>query len=1496
MKYLHILTFILLFSFKSYAQNNNTFSNNTEEFLPKMEELFKSITDRKHAKNYLEKLTEFWYSQYLDEDKKLHIINNCNILANKKARPQPDFETYLNTVRDFLSADISESSLNAWNGAFTDLLNRKRSPLRKINTFLKTTHNLLLHNTIYSTPSTKWKASNNNWELSYNNKDLIATFPDLKLTCFSKNDSIQIFNTSGTFNYTTNIWNGDKGKITWQRSGFSADSVYAEFDKYTVPFKNTEVEIDTVKFYNTIYFDHVLYGSLVHKVMNINSPEGSKYPQFISTEKHFKLDNIHPNLNYEGGFSQNGAKFLGAGTYKNPAKITIYRNDTLFLTAKSLFFALRKDQIMSNDTEVRFQLDTGFIYHPGLIFKFMVDENELHLIRNGEGLAISPYFNTFHNVSMDIELLKWNLNKKVIDLKMVSGAAENHGAFESLSYFRESFYNQLQGMDATHPLQGLKNCSRYYKGKPFTASDYAKMMGLPESQVRQQVIKLSFYGFIGYNINTDKIEIRQRLNDYLLFRLKKKDYDVIRFTSNTPGVVSNAQIDLRNYDLNINGVKSVAISDNQNVVFFPSNEKILLKRNRNFIFDGIINAGMLNLYGDGFKFNYDDFLIDMKNIDSLRMKVQTGGLDYFGHSKLTYVRNTIEKLSGQLKIDKPTNKSGTKYFSEYPILNISTESFVYFDRPEIQNGQYKKDKFYFKLQPFTLDSISKLTRKNFDFAGNFVSNIFPSFDENLTVQPDFSLGFTRTTPKEGYDIYNKQAKFISNIDLSNKGLRGNGTLQYITTTSKSENFLFLPQETTGQTYDFTVDKREEGTEYPDVNGRFNHVSYLPYQDKLISTSQEEAFTMFNNETQLSGSITISKLGAKGKGTFYMDNANLVSAAMTFGGHSVMADSSDFNLVGNTVQDVSFNTKNLISNIDFETRQGTFVSKAGGSLVNFTDNRYISYISEFSWNMDLNYIYMGASSSDGNRFVSTHRRQDSLEFRVPLARYDVENKIIYAQEVKNIEVADVNIILHNGLITIREDADMAPLDSVLIVMKDSTHNHTIKNSRVKIEGKYNYSGYGEYDYVNGNGKTYTIQFNDIGLNDDLRTVAKGKIPESDLFTLDKHFTFKGNTELNATEKHLTFDGGVQMLHQCSGGPQMYTYFNAKIDPENIKIPIGEEPVNYERKNIYRDFYLTKDSAHIYSTFLQYRKDYSDIPIISANGYLHFNEKNNAYEIASLAKINNPDTTGVFFQYSNSTCNVLAEGNLNMAIDLDQLKLKAAGTIINNPSKNNISLTTLLGVDFFFNDIATNQMVAAILSSKAPESELSDNTFQKRMAEWVGIKEAANITQKKKAAGQILELKKVLNHMLTFGNMDFRFDGKSHSYIADGTADLSLIRNYNINREVDVKAEIVRKRSGNSMDMFLRFDEETWFYFSYKSGMMQTLSSESSYNTTIQTLSADERKMKTSFGEKSFTFILSPVTKLNRFIKRFGLEPIKVSKKAAGQIITEKGNNPEEKQTK
>nr|WP_321410637.1 hypothetical protein [uncultured Carboxylicivirga sp.] len=1459
---------IFLFILLSISAQVTKFSDSPDLFLEELNEKFTNVANKKEAKEYMESFELFWNNPELDDSLKHLVIKTCNKLAVKRARPYPDYHSYLSTIMTFKTNEHDLTSFNVWHSAVDSLLATPRYALRHLISFLSISNDLISSNIIFSTPAVNWQCNTKDYRYFLEGDKLAIKIGETDLVCHSKNDSIIIFETKGIFYPLDKIWKGDKGRITWERSDFKPDMVYATFDNYQVEMDKPSFEVDSVLFYNKHYFDHALHGRVSHKVMTVTSPASTIYPKFITTKQRFTIEKIHPSIDYEGGFAQNGAKFLGAGTEDNPATITISRNDTVFMTAKSLYFALRKDQILSNDTEIKIKLDTGFVYHPGLIFKYMADLNEIHLIRNGEGLALSPYFDTFHNISMDVELIKWEIGSQYMDLRMISGAAQNQAFFESLSYFREEFYNRLQGMDAIHPLQGLKNCSKYYHGRPFTASEYAQYMGLPESPIRQQVIELSFYGFIGYNVNTDEITIRQRLQDYLLFRLGKKDFDVIRFNSITPGEIVNAQLDLKNYDLNMNGVESISICDHQNVVFFPENKEIILKENRNFVFNGTINAGMLNLFGNGFKFSYEDFRIDMSNIDSLRMKVLSGETDYFGQPLLKTVNNTIAHLSGYLQIDDSDNKSGAKKNPHYPILNSKIESQVFFDRKDIQNGAYDRENFFFTLDPFEMDSINTLTPDNFNFGGVFESNIFPTFRDSLTIRPDYSLGFTRNTPEEGYPIYNNKATFTNHIDLSNAGLKGNGILEYVTTTSHSEEFTFLPDKVTGQAHKFTVDKRVEGTKYPDVQANYVVVEYLPEKEEIWAKTQEENFTMFNKEAQLKGRMKVTPYGSTGAGTFYMRSANLVSKEMDFSDHVVVADSSDFNLAGTEMEGVSFSTTNLISNIDFETRQGTFSSRSGGSRVDFTDNRYISFISEFSWDMDKNDIYMGARGSKGNRFISTHRRQDSLSFYVPMARYDVELKTIYAEEVKQIDVGDANLMLSDGFVTIREDAAIDPLDSVKIILQqDSAFTHVLYDSRVNVIGKYEYNGYGKYDYFNGDGKKLTIAMHNISLDKENKTFAEGKITEKDLFTFNSHFAFKGDIKLEAAYKDLNFNGGAQMLHRCPTGPQTYVRFDSRMDANNVRIPITEESQSFEYSNIYKDFFITKDSTHVYSSFLESREDYSDIPMITGDGYLIYNDKNKSFDIASEYKHANPDSIGKIISFRESDCNIMAEGKFDMGIDLDQIKLLSSGTLLDQRDKEEITVSTMLGIDFFFNQEALDVLYSTILNSSAKESTLTKETFTKRLSELAGRKEAEKMEAERNGTGASEKIPEELKQMLFFSNIDFIWDSGERAFRADGEVDLAYLKEYIVNRKAKVKAEIMRKRSGNSLDMYIEFDENTWVYFTYKNGMMQTLSSNKEYNQIVQALKADDRKQNVGIGEKSFTFIMAPESKKSRFLDRF-----------------------------
>ena len=76
-------------------------------------------------------------------------------------------------------------------------------------------------------------------------------------------------------------------------------------------------------------------------------------------------------------------------------------------------------------------------------------------------------------------------------------------------------------------------------------------------------------------------------------------------------------------DLIIRGIYDIRLSNVRKVRIFPDRGVVVVKKNRDFLFDGQIFAGggRLNLYGKNLHFFYDEFKVDLKNIDSVQLSV-----------------------------------------------------------------------------------------------------------------------------------------------------------------------------------------------------------------------------------------------------------------------------------------------------------------------------------------------------------------------------------------------------------------------------------------------------------------------------------------------------------------------------------------------------------------------------------------------------------------------------------------------------------------------------------------------------------------------------------------------------------------------------------------------------------------------------------------------------------------------------------------------------------
>ena len=141
--------------------------------------------------------------------------------------------------------------------------------------------------------------------------------------------------------------------------------------------------------------------------------------------------------------------------------------------------------------------------------------------------------------------------------------------------------------------------------------------------------------------------------------------------------------------------------------------------------------------------------------------------------------------------------------------------------------------FYFHIDPFEIDSVDNYTGKGLGFSGTFESaDIFPTFFDTLKLQEDYSLGFKRKTPPDGFDIYKGKARYYNDIDLSHKGLRGNGEFEYLSSNSTSDSILFFPDSTNLHSQTFVIEETPSGIEFPSVKNTETYMHFEPYQDRL----------------------------------------------------------------------------------------------------------------------------------------------------------------------------------------------------------------------------------------------------------------------------------------------------------------------------------------------------------------------------------------------------------------------------------------------------------------------------------------------------------------------------------------------------------------------------------------------------------------------------------------------------------------------------------------
>ena len=123
-------------------------------------------------------------------------------------------------------------------------------------------------------------------------------------------------------------------------------------------------------------------------------------------------------------------------------------------------------------------------------------------------------------------------------------------------------------------------------------------LGMPLESCERFMMELAIEGFVRYSLDKREVEVLPKTNEYILNHSNRRDYDVIKFLSSVEKGM-NAEINLFDFDMEVFGVNTIALSDSQKVALFPYSNKVLIHENLNFDFDGakVHGAGMESVNG-----------------------------------------------------------------------------------------------------------------------------------------------------------------------------------------------------------------------------------------------------------------------------------------------------------------------------------------------------------------------------------------------------------------------------------------------------------------------------------------------------------------------------------------------------------------------------------------------------------------------------------------------------------------------------------------------------------------------------------------------------------------------------------------------------------------------------------------------------------------------------------------------------------------------------------
>jgi len=1407
------------------------------------------------------------------------IRQSAEAMQVRKLPPNPYEGLFKEVVEQMRQSGSSEEIFFGWNQVFLGILGLPDlyTPFR-INEFLSLSKAIFASQPGSRIAGGSWSFVGSAPTWHWENQEPRLYFKKVTWSTGYKSDSLRIRETSGSLFPLRNHWQGIGGQCDWARVGLD-NQVYVQLRQYTLSLKGNRFTADSAIFFYPRFFGKTgISGSFQDQI--VSQPDSSliSYPRFYSFRKDLTITQFGEGIKYVGGFSLEGRSVGGFGTVASPARITLVNNKAkvVFVGASEKFSLRRADLISSQKVNATLFLGADSINHPELQFQYMPSSRTLLLKRGETGKGRNLFHSSAHQFSFQSEELVMQIDRDsvMIGREALPIVRKPIVRFESQNFFNENEYEAQRGIATRHPLQRLYQLCREKKTMVFDATQLAGWLDpkFTVESIRSLLYEWIAAGYVDFREESNRVTVLDKVLTTVEAATGIRDFDRLRIDSRTDSV--NAWLTLSDKAILIQAVKSLEFSPARRVRLLPLRNEVRLLPGRTLLFSGILKAGFTELTGTRFTYDYPRNTVRMDSIASFRIFLPESSTDSSSFPKALSLTSEIESFAGVLGIDAPENKSGKENIPSFPILNSRTGGFIYYDGFFARDTSLKRDSFYFALAPFIFPGMDQIREDQVRFKGNlFSGSIFPVFGETVRVRPfDYSLGFLHSTPKEGYVAYRGKGTYAGDLDLSNRGLRGKGKLNYLGAVINAEDFVFRPDKVTASARAFSLQEEIRPLPIPKVAGRDVSVTWRPFQDSLYLTSGTYPFRLFRPGVHVfHGNLIVTPDGVGGSGTLDWPEAILQAGSMQFGAQVARSDSAWLRIKGRSEGEVLLEALNVKGSMDFENSFGRFDGNNPSLLTELPFNGFTTSLTDFDWNAQEKMVYFRSDTNTAGIFRSRVPGQDSLRFMGKNARYNLRDFGLEIGGVDYIHAADARIIPHEGRISIRANGLFDTLDRAIIFCDTINLNHKITDATVSIQGRKAYAASGFYEY-NLPGKLQRIRFSSIigqrvgkGLMSQKATAtrAQGEIDPDDDFRIDTKTTFFGRIGLSSEEVSLSFDGYAR-LESHALEEKSWFRLNTKGDKKNL-ILLANRPKNPEGLFLETGLFLSAEKASIYPRFLQPLPFRKDRAVFQAQGFIRYDRLKDQFHFGDSTCVSGGSCAANLMVLDEKSANLTGEGDFNLASGLKAAEVKASGVLRTKLPKTQelsdtgeveqmvLDIDLMLGLNLRiparFLNIMENELASASFGAQ-PIPYLSDLDFYRRMFPRV----LGDTEETRDLLGQLssgfFELPARSNPFsFLFGGIKMKWDSEFQAFINANTQ-VGLISLGGKSVSMKINAFIEMRMPGNLDDriyLYLKMPNDIYYYFGLRKGFLEMNSNDTRFQDELLKTKKADLLLKLPTGE-------------------------------------------------